>query len=466
LLLLVGPPTARGALVSEAEAVAVANAWYAMELNSGHVLLTAEERSNRLALLPARGVSYLASADTVLDVPPRGRTVLAYIVKYKPHGLVVVPGDDRLNAVLVFSLEDDFRWDQPERNFLRYYLATEVPARWQHSAPSVHQNWTYIRAKLGEPLDKVRFETDTEYPVLWNTAHWNQSPYYNDTVIARNGNTLGIPAGCTATGHAIKMRFHQWPVTGSGTHSYTDNQGAVQYSHSVDYSTQTYNWSGMPTNDLTGPNAAIAQFMYHCGVSDNMDYEVGWSGAYTAALANALVTHFGYKGVLYLSSGHEDPIKSSVLARSPVNVSNVPHSMVIDGYREPTTPYYHVNVGWGGSSDNWYDLSSLPGGGGMPIRYSCPYAIPSNWFYVDGQWSGIEAGLIQEPFNTLSEGQNAVPAGGWLLMKEGLYDYPFRFAGAKTIVSYNAGTATINHRLRESKRGLIRISGNGVLRVD
>ena len=472
LLVLAGFTAARGAPVTEAEAVAVADVWYAMELNSRHVVFDSAERAERMWLLLDRSVSYQVSTDTVLDSRPQDRTILAYIVKYKPHGLVVVPGDDRINAVMVFSTGDDFRWDQPERNFLRYYLATEVPARWQSMQGPAHGSWTYLRSKLSEPISSVRFEMDTDYPVLWSTAHWDQSPYYNDTVIAHNGNTSGIPAGCVATAEAIKMRFHSRPWTGTEAHAYYDNEGDIRYYHSVNFAT-TYNWAAMPMENLSGPNADIARLMYHCGVSVEMNYESLASGASTGAIANALNTYFHYKGTENIHSDtyshHAAGIKQSVLARAPVNVGGWGHSVVIDGYREPTTPYYHVNAGWGGYGDDWYHLDSMPPHDTGVVSVSCPYGVPANWFYVDAGYSGSENGTIQTPYNTLSEGQSAVPSGGWLLVKEGLYtgsgNVPITFQTAKAMVSYNAGTANVGHKLTLTRYGRIDLVGNGQLKI-
>jgi len=465
-LLLTGFTTVRGAPVVEAEAVAVANVWYCMELNSGHIVFDSAERAERLRLLPDHAVSYQVSADTVLDYRPQGRTILAYIVKYQPHGYVVVPGDDRLNAVQVFGTESDFRWDHPELNFLRYYLSTVIPANWRQMGNAVHPNWTYLRSKLSIPLGQVKFERDVEYPVLWNTALWGQGQYYNDTVMAYTGSDPRVPTGCTATAMAIKMRFHSWPApNGSGNHSYDDSCDGVLYHHTFNYGSWAPNWANMPVASLTNHNAEVATLMYACGVAVDMDYEPNWSGAWSTA--SSMNGYFRYKGTTDRAIYHDIPAKTSILGRLPVVASSESHTVVLDGFREPTMPYFHVNCGWNGGSNGWYDLDSLPAGD--PIAKSNPYCQPYNWFYVDSGYSGTEDGNILTPYNTLSEGQSGVPVNGWLLVKEGTYtgsgNVPITFAGAKTIVSYNAGTANIGHKLTLTRRGRIDVVGNGQLKV-
>lgn len=66
--------------------------------------------------------------------------------------------------------------------------------------------------------------------------------------------------------------------------------------------------------------------------------------------------------------------------------------------------------------------------------------------YVDGNWSGMENGSIDNPFNTITEGISAVVAGARLSLKAGVYtgagNVPIVIAKPMTINSY-VGTATI-----------------------
>jgi len=442
-----GVGTGFSALVEENEAVAIADLWFAMELNIGYLKINEAERLERFNQLPNRRMFYLVSKDDLLDSPPDEGRVLAFVVKYEPSGFVVVSGEDRIQPVVVFDVRSEFRWDHPERNFLRHFLRKTMESRWENLGIDVHPNWSYLRSRLqeGKGLHEVTFEpSDKQIFFLWETAHWDQAPFYNDTVIAHNGNTPGIPTGCTATAMAIKMRFHEWPLTGNSSHGYNDTQGNIQFSHFVNFAAQTYNWANMPTTHLTGPNPDVAALMYHCGVAVDMNYEVGGSGAWPTA--SSMNTYFRYKTSEDNESGHYTPMIVSIRGGLPVVCSSTAHTVVADGYRDSPYPYFHLNCGWHGDNDGWYDLYTQFPGGDASIDYSCPYSCPQNYIYVEGDWSGSENGSLQEPYNTVSEGESATPTGGHLWIEAGTYtgagNVPITFDRAMMVRSYG-GTATI-----------------------
>ena len=461
--LSIGVTSGFSTLVDADEAVAVADLWYSMELNSGYLKIDEAERAERVAGVRNRQLLYLVSKDDLLDSPPDDGEILAYVIKYKPTGFVVVSGEDRLEPIIVFNAESEFRWDQPKRNFLRYFLGKEMPARWECLRTNeargvtmdVNPNWLYLRSRLkeGKRLEEVTFEvSEKTIYILWNTALWDQPWPYNTVVVANNGNTAGVLTGCVATAMAIKMRFHEWPPTGNGSHSYADNEGDVQFSHSVNFGAQSYVWSNMPTVWVTQTNPDVANLMYHAGVAVDMDYEVTGSGASPHAVAPAMNNHFSYKGSTAIIIGHTDAAIKSIRGGLPVFMGGHGHHVVADGYRDSGSTHFHINAGWSGTCNGWYNLDAVPndssGCGTDPIQVTTPYSSPNNYIYVDGNWGATENGNIQNPFNTVSEGVSAVPANGHLWVKAGTYtgpdNVPITIDKAMTITSYE-GTAIIGN---------------------
>lgn len=455
--LLALPAGSYAAVVAESEAVAAADLWLRMELAAPWTKLSTAETEARLKQLEDPTVWYLAVGGRLVDTPPRDHNVLAYVVEYPGGGLAVVSAEDRLEPVIVFGLDSQFRWDCPERNFLRHFLTTSLPVRWKclenqlanGIEPDVHSNWAYLRSKFlereSEPPGTFPGAERAIY-VLWDTALWAQGSPYNAEVVFRNGNTPGIPTGCTATAMAIKMRFHSWPPFGNSWHSYTDSWGSVQYSHAASFGAHAYDWADMPTGNVTAHNADVADLMYHCGVAVDMDYEVGASGAWPSAYA--MNTYFHYKGTVELTSLHELPMIASIRGGLPVVISHNTHTVVAAGYRDAPSPYFYMNAGWNGSGNDWYNLDEIPGTDPTPtIERSYPWSAPSNYMYVSSTWTGSEDGELLTPFNTLSEGEAAVPAGGHLWLKAGTYTggghVPIIIDKPMTIRSYE-GTATID----------------------
>ena len=442
--------------VTENEAIEIADFWYTMEVDSAHLKLTAVEKKERLNKLDEREIYYFVSAtDELLDTYPKQGDVLAYVIKYIPSGYVVVSGEDRIQPVIAFDVRTKFRWDRPDRNFLRFFLKREMPRRWNRVktlktrgiAGEPNRNWTKMRAmlregKLGELREKILSPTslklpqapgETEEPeevessdvsgpggtyVFLDTALWGQGNHYNEVVIAHNGDTSDIPTGCTATAMAIKMRFHKWPRTANESHSYTDNWGDIRYSHSRNFGTTNYYWSYMPLESLTTDNTYVANLMYDCGVAVNMNYEVGNSSAWPSA--SAMNTFFRYRGTVENTSDHENGLKDSIIAHLPVVICSSSHTVVVCGYRDTLAPYYYMNAGWNGSSNGWYNLDNMPGSDST-IDRSYPYSSPNSYVYVNGNWSGYENGNLQTPYNTILEGKGHVPSNGQLWIKTGVY---------------------------------------------
>jgi hypothetical protein len=461
-----------GAPVGPAEAAQVAKTWYAMELNSGHLEMEKSDRLNRLDRINETQLMYLVSADEMLDEYPRDRSVLAYIVLFQPNGFVVVSGDDRIEPLMVCSADSRFRWDQPERNFLRFYLGKVMTAFWKNMPAQTHRNWPLLRAKLAENRNAVMFDNNERaYYILWNTADWWQGNYYHDTCTAHNGGNQ-VLTGCVATALAIKMRCHSWPPTGNGSHSYSDTLGAVQYSHNVNLGAQSYDWSAMPYDTLSAANSEVARIMYHAGVTVNMDYEVEGSGANTGDVAAAMNSHFRYRGAMAIDndtiSEHELPIRNSVVGRLPTQIGGWGHSVLVDGWWEQNTTHpWHINCGWNGDNNGWYNFDSLPGGGSA-ISRSIPYAMPNNWIYIDSSWVGVEDGRICAPYNTLPEGEAASINVGVLMIRTGHYtgtgNLPVTFDNAVEIRTFG-GSVTMGDNLTLTNYDAIHLHGNGQLRV-
>jgi hypothetical protein len=265
----------------------------------------------------------------------------------------------------------------------------------------------------------------------------------------------------------IKMKFHNWPPTGNSSHAYSDTVGAIQYSHSVNYGSQSYDWAAMPDSTLISPNSEVARIMYHSGVAVNMNYELAGSSAWPSA--SSMNTYFRYRGTIEQTSGHDGPIQTSIIGKLPVVLSTSAHTVLACGYRDTQSPYYFLNCGWNGSSNSWYNLDSIPPAGyDSTIDRSYPYCQPNNWTYIDRTWPGAEDGRIYLPYNTLSEGEAASINEGELLIKVGTYtgagNVPITFDNAVAIRAF-AGDVVIGENLWLMNYKAIKLHGNGQLKI-
>lgn len=213
-------------------------------------------------------------------------------------------------------------------------------------------------------------------PIVQST--WNQGSPYNIYCPELMG--VKAPTGCVATAMAQIMRYHQWPEKGTGSNSYTyeytytSNGQTIKASaqEEMDFSTLTFNWSDMTysynNNSTNKQKYAVATLMHACGVSVNMGYGQSASGAQSRNLPTAYITNFNYdKSAFYYerkfftSAQWDELIYNEIAAGRPVHYSghneSSGHSFVCDGYQ--TGGFYHINWGWGGTSDGYFRLSAL-----------------------------------------------------------------------------------------------------------
>lgn len=145
---------------------------------------------------------------------------------------------------------------------------------------------------------------------------------------------------------------------------------------------------------------AVATLMAACGASVSMQYG-SESSASTSAPPKAMYNYFGYDKDMCLISDKRctadtwhNTIQSELIAGRPLILcgftsSGGGHEFVFDGFKYMYgEPYYHVNWGWGGSS-NGYFLTTLlkpseAGTGGSTSDYSNSNAIITNIQPDDG----------------------------------------------------------------------------------
>ena len=200
------------------------------------------------------------------------------------------------------------------------------------------------------------------------TTKWNQEAPYNLLCPKVNGHET--VTGCVATAMAQVMKFHNYPERGNGSHSYFWRPGEEELS--FDYAATPFRWDLMTDtyDDKSSESAkeAVAELMYGCGVSVNMHYEPGGSGAATTQMGISLIDIFNYSPSIWMPNrsfyGYyewEDMIYSDLEQGLPVLYSGAGtaggHQFICDGYS--SNGFFHFNWGWGGLSDGYFLLTAL-----------------------------------------------------------------------------------------------------------
>ncbi|MEE4412027.1 C10 family peptidase [Serratia sp. C2(2)] len=191
-------------------------------------------------------------------------------------------------------------------------------------------------------------------------TRWNQSSPYNDK-------TPGY-TGCVATAAAQLMKYHEWPVTGTGIiPAYTVGDTTMP---AIDINNFMYQWDKMKDIGKGTPEEdnAVADLMLHIGCAVKMHYMSGGSAAFVQDVGPMLSRHYSYDpDVTYgdltpkqsetTFSDYEiiSIFRHEIENKRPVQIGGKSHSVVCDGMDE--NQFFHLNFGWGISGyDGYYNL--------------------------------------------------------------------------------------------------------------
>ena len=215
---------------------------------------------------------------------------------------------------------------------------------------------------------------------VWDPGTSSYTPCYNYYTPTNFVTGNNYPTGCVATAMAQVVRYHSWPNTGIGQVTRTieiipdvgDPYTQQAVTRGGDGSGGAYNWAQMPYDPQSGvtpqQRQAIGALCYDAGVTVEMSYSSGGSSASLGDADEELVGTFKYTNSIYTqsftSSGDArlwNILNANLDAQLPVILgirrTGGGHAVVADGYGYTGgTLYHHINMGWGGSDNAWYDL--------------------------------------------------------------------------------------------------------------
>lgn len=219
-------------------------------------------------------------------------------------------------------------------------------------------------------------------------TRWQQeAPFNNDVQKDDKGKPYLV--GCVAITMTQIMRYYKYPAVGKGSNNYTMNGETL----SADFSASPYQWDKMlpiyEKGKYTDEEAkAVSELMRQVGISVNMDYKPGFSSSYTMSAQNALINNFRYNPNMnrytrnyYSEQEWMDMVYKELSEQRPIYYSGNDskwdngHAFVIDGYNAEGK--VHVNWGWGGYQDGFFDIGIL-----TPAR--------SNYSYYQDMIVGIQ----------------------------------------------------------------------------
>lgn len=282
------------------------------------------------------------------------------------NGYVILPSEDFSPALLAYSDKApfDISGNPGLRYWLKFYNEEIEAAKRRHSVRQSPVNSCSDNLNKSQTILREK-RVDVE-PLL--RTEWNQEYPYNELCPKVDGRET--VTGCVATAMAQVMKFHNFPDHGKGTHSYFWRPGEEELS--FNYESISFKWNLMDdiydSKSSEESRHAVAELMLGCGVSIDMHYEPGESGASTSAMGQSLIDIFGYSPSLWMPDrafyGYDEwegMIYADLALGLPVLYSGAGtaggHQFICDGYREDG--FFHFNWGWGGLSNGYFRLTAL-----------------------------------------------------------------------------------------------------------
>ena len=279
-------------------------------------------------------------------------------------GFTIVSGDDRMPEVVGYSAQGTYDPDRLPANYVGFMKA------YQETVEALLKGDAQVSGGLAEARQwRAERASSAAVAPLLGGIKWNQMAPYNNMCPSYNGTNRAV-TGCVATAMAQVMMYHQYPKKlKSNIESYTTKAYGIHIP--AISSGATYDWDNMlpdySKSDYSSAQAdAVAKLMYHCGAAVKMDYGPSSGANVTPAI---LATYFGYDADLmqdltrtvFTLQQWMTLIDNELKAKRPIlysgQSSDGGHEFVCDG--SDGNGLYHINWGWGGYQDGYFDLTIL-----------------------------------------------------------------------------------------------------------
>ncbi len=407
-----------------------------------------------------------------------------YIVYMEPSGFAIVSADDSIEPIIGFA--DDGTFETSLDNPLWILVNNDLNSR-----IAAYENTSTLSATLENSSQQESNNARNKWAHFINMADTHGARLMGQSCISdirvapfvqsKWGQTWVCdencfnyycpnyyPCGCMATATAQLIRYYEYPVDGIGRLEFTVMVDDKQEKHTTlggDGTGGPYNWDLMTLqpqlhcDTLTEEQRqAIGGLCYDVGIAMNMQYEPEGSAATMPDTKIALIETFMYSNAVMgynygnnIGDGLNKMINPNLDAKAPVilgimenEISNTGHAILCDGYGyNYSTLYHHLNMGWNGIDDAWYNLPTIDVDPEFNAITSCLYNI-----FISGSGEIISGCVFDDQ-------DNPVPNATVFATKPGTqntYETSSDYKGIYAITGLNSDTT---YRIEVEKEGFI-----------
>lgn len=301
--------------------------------------------------------------------------ILAYIVRLNPAGHITISSDTDIRPVIAYSYHNDFIMEDCLGNIPLHMLTADMKLR-REALPFTNKEIILANNELwkeyiaGERALINALTTATIYGP-WVDTKWGQSGFYSDRCPTDPETGMQCVTGCVATAMAQIVNYWEYPpsVSFSADESYYSTITTPSiWINATTGTMDTIDYNGLGSNPS---HETIADLMFACGISLEMEYSSEGSSSDTRYIPGALLDKYDYEsadGKIIVSPDFWDILTDNMVNALPavLGIGGMEvggHAIVCDGYK--TSGEYHLNMGWEGYLDGWYFLPD-----GMPAGFT------------------------------------------------------------------------------------------------
>lgn len=332
-----------------------------------HLVLQNFLLQNKMELLTEK-----SALSPVLSV--NNSDTIAYVFDFE-NAFVVISAQKKFPPIKAFSFNGKFDFSDIEYSLLNL-LKSDYEQNSSNSSFLIKNtnDWNSLSHL------KSLSETTTFGPYLeslFGQANCkDQNGSYINVTNTHTPNNWSV--GCVALTQTTLMHYYNWPVHGVGSYSYHDNGSNKDLS--ADFENTHYKWGDIldeynGVTSTTSQRNALGELAFQSAVALDMYFTSSGSTSNVNKLARVGNQYFRYSGH-YESTSHpgffemlirnlkqEQPVQLAVS-----NSGGAGHAVVCDGLMQNDgTNYYHLNMGWWGNSNAWYNIENGFYAGGYTI---------------------------------------------------------------------------------------------------
>jgi len=367
--------------------ILISNFLFAQKVPQNVALQVAER------FLSNSGKTELIGPKIKLITSEKNGDVLFYIINYE-NAFVIISASKKYTPIKAFSFKNKF---SVKKNVQGISMLDILISDYEKFNLFLNENKQLVKVnnnkwqKLISTKIVKNINDEVVGPLL--PSIYGQTWYYeNGTKIytTQYFSPNHYPVGCVALTFTELLQYYEWPRKGLESYSYKDNYGTSKGTYSANFEEKYYNWSLILNeykNEETADNQRkeLGRLAFHAAVSVDMDFESSGSTSNINRIPNAAKNYFRYISDYKTKSESDfwqvldENLQNGIPAQFAIYTSDGGgHAVVGDGIKYVgEEKYYHLNMGWWGSSNGWYQIhQSFNAGGYTNITAAVLNMIP------------------------------------------------------------------------------------------